>query len=96
MDKMMGNMSPEKKMDMMKKMMPKMMEDISQEDMSGMMGEMMPAMMEKMDPKQMMEKMHVMMPKMMEHCLGGMEREDREKMLNFCDSTIRQMRERFM
>ena len=64
--------------------------------MKDMMSEMMEKFMGSMGSGEMMETMHEIMPKMMEHCLSSMSKEEREKMLNFCHTMLKDMEERFL
>ncbi len=63
---MMGNLTMEEKMQIMKKMMPEMMKDMSMKDRMEMMRTMMPEMMKNVKKEEMGEMMDAMMPVMME------------------------------
>ncbi len=52
--------------------------------------------MDSMDSGEMMDTMHQVMPRMMENCFGSMKQGDRESLLSFCQSMLRDLEEKYL
>jgi hypothetical protein len=94
---MLANMSDEEKQSMIKNIMPRVMEHIN---FSEMMPEMMPEIiqncMNNMTPEDKIKAMQEVIPMMMDNCLSSMTKQEREEMITFYHTMLKEMEEKFL